>query len=71
MTDYLNESQSLLKEVGAKIPKPLWKDGVIGPEVNAFTVSFKEMATYHAGWHKQAGKAEDVYKATLKLVNKS
>ena len=71
MQEYLKESQGLLKEVGSKIPKDLLKDQTVGPEINAFTVSFKEMATYHAGWHKQASKGEEIHKETLKKVNKS
>jgi hypothetical protein len=28
------------------------------------------LAAYHDSWHKNAAKAEQVYKDTLKLVNK-
>jgi len=70
MALYLNESKQLLKDVGTKIPKTLLRDPQIGPEVNGFTTSFKEMVAYHASWNKHASKAEEIYKDTLKLVNK-
>ena len=70
MAQYLNESKQLLKDVGTKIPKTLLRDPQIGPEVNGFAASFKKMVAYHASWNKHASKAEEIYKDTLKLVNK-